>query len=1023
MAVRLQGWLEETIATQLLLGNNWLQQKNSQRSSGVKSETDRAWRGLYHDNGSCLDIINDIDPERNSYLQILSPYVLTDGQTHILPHFSPGCLDSLHRAQATLRLYSIIAVRKYTIRYTSYGPPREHLRLILQAVHYQGNGADQVLEAYGNNNEPFLPLWSQEIAHILCQLSTTRAREDIRCLDGDNVLPEEAATMAPNREGPNEGSSQPSTQFAPPRRPQPITDEPQYIGTKSLEPVLAGNTKREELRPSRVPNSKGRQAQLLGLLNKVQLTGTTEQHHLQKLASECPWMKDVEFSREAFEVPHSQQVILRNQESWHYPPVGFQFPNGNIPIKNLLVFQQLADEKAAEEAGPDSDDEMEEDPSPDSVGSPDPSSVSVAAPTQGDQFESTQVSWSRSPTPEPPKMPVRRANDLPPDSSFEVPEQNAKVDFKKASEPSPIIVVDSSDEEGQNAPVSSPLKGSPNVLDDEDCDIEMEEHVPQGLGEDTLEGAKEVQEPSQMRASPSLESVVQVEETPCSKSKYGQPTAQDTTVQPLKPASGTTPKTSSSESIVYGTYKDKKPTANPSRPEIEVSAQANGENQEISQLEKQRHANAEIGSQVPDESILEISMDDVAMPEMLPIERREELVVFSDEQELVAVKEETLSPTPGPSKRKLNHSPSKNSTRQTKRREIKVVGFGDGQPSSVDPMSSLHRFRDEAYQAFKEKRNSNTSFKGRPRSATAPEEPWSGNAMETDLPNIPPNHDPAPGMSPRHMSLYDVPSPPKPIEADGLEYLYCPVPGCSRPGTSSSTGAQPQLQPTVADNSNEPSLAVFESFKAAYPEYTGDIKHFRGQCTQMVILDKEDKMVPKWQWDDYIIRNRTDYKKYALECVDAGENPEPYHRFYKDTIRNTLHKQGIIEDRNTLLTALQQLEACTPAPPPPVTPSSRFTHKDRRPRHSLPTPFDRPRFHPSATKSHQQRYSSPRSALTNPPRFGLDGATSQSTSPVAATATDSADRFRDFFFASQRLASWTGSTDVSSRVKERSMPE
>jgi hypothetical protein len=71
MAVRLTGWLEDTFATQLLLGNSWLLEKNKQKKSGATPGSAQAWSGLYHDNGSCLDITNDIHPERNSYLQIL----------------------------------------------------------------------------------------------------------------------------------------------------------------------------------------------------------------------------------------------------------------------------------------------------------------------------------------------------------------------------------------------------------------------------------------------------------------------------------------------------------------------------------------------------------------------------------------------------------------------------------------------------------------------------------------------------------------------------------------------------------------------------------------------------------------------------------------------------------------------------------------------------------------------------------------------------------------------------------------
>jgi hypothetical protein len=87
MAYRLNGWLEETIQSQLLLGNQWLQDKHEQKKSGVKSEFNRLWKGLYHDNGSCLDIINDIHPEHDS-----SPGALLLVQARDTQHHSPSSI-------------------------------------------------------------------------------------------------------------------------------------------------------------------------------------------------------------------------------------------------------------------------------------------------------------------------------------------------------------------------------------------------------------------------------------------------------------------------------------------------------------------------------------------------------------------------------------------------------------------------------------------------------------------------------------------------------------------------------------------------------------------------------------------------------------------------------------------------------------------------------------------------------------------------------------------------------------------
>jgi hypothetical protein len=58
MDVRLHAWLEDTFQSQLLLGNHWLHEKHKKKKPGVKAERDRDGKGIYHDNGSCLDIIN-----------------------------------------------------------------------------------------------------------------------------------------------------------------------------------------------------------------------------------------------------------------------------------------------------------------------------------------------------------------------------------------------------------------------------------------------------------------------------------------------------------------------------------------------------------------------------------------------------------------------------------------------------------------------------------------------------------------------------------------------------------------------------------------------------------------------------------------------------------------------------------------------------------------------------------------------------------------------------------------------------
>ncbi|KAF1366120.1 hypothetical protein EJ07DRAFT_170891 [Lizonia empirigonia] len=162
-----------------------------------------------------------------------------------------------------------------------------------------------------------------------------------------------------------------------------------------------------------------------------------------------------------------------------------------------------------------------------------------------------------------------------------------------------------------------------------------------------------------------------------------------------------------------------------------------------------------------------------------------------------------------------------------------------------------------------------------------------------------------------------------------------PQPGVTRPGPEIRASAE-KPPPTAPVKAARPST-VFESFKAAYPEYKGSLKHFRNQCSQMEELDREDRMVPKWMWDDYIIRNSIEYRDYAVECADSGEATMPYIRFYKDTIRDTVYKKGVVETRATLLQALQELDvkphaAETRAPQPTVQQAAwRSSHQSPRP--------------------------------------------------------------------------------------------
>jgi hypothetical protein len=382
----------------------------------------------------------------------------------------------------------------------------------------------------------------------------------------------------------------------------------------------------------------------------------------------------------------------------------------------------------------------------------------------------------------------------------------------------------------------------------------------------------------------------------------------------------------------------------------------------------------------------------------------------------------------------------------------------------LDAASALRQHREESLRKFREERKSSTSFESHPDSAVTAGERTDGNAMEIDSPDAQMSDESGTSMSPRHLSLYEAPSLPEQVQTVAMAQRASGTPEAAQaqidPDPPATTRQVLPSEPRQTSVSNLKSPNIFELFKATYPEYTGDVKHFQGQCIQMIQLDQEDKMVPKWQWDDYIIRNRTDFKDYALDCVDRGEDAVPYHRFYKDTIRDTLFREGVIGGRATLINALEQFGVQPPVSesvPPSVSshpkPRRHVPRREKRSRASLPSAFNQPKAPGKCqvfgTDHNRPRHSLPANAqmprstplkpvhstkirTPAPPaskeapkearstkkpnllsRLSLDGAASPRASVIGDATQSASDPYRDFFFAYQRTTSLTGSTEVS----------
>jgi hypothetical protein len=1036
---------------------------------------------------------------------------------------------------------------------------------------------------------------------VLKQQHQTRPQEDNRFLRSDresDVVEEAMADImhesqdAPQTQMPY---TQPAfgTQHPLPAQPRISEDKPEVLGVNRLEPVIVGNTRREDIRPGTAKTDYEKEMWLLSLLEREKNRTTSKQsttpaqgfvqsasgkqqsvpgaaihtppktraipsyqqatrsgaeddnamptppapgssrrrareprpvspeptqHSKETPATrpdddagqredttphtlDCSWMKGLAFNSEALKVPKPQQENLARGTSWLKPQPGVKsFLDGNIPQLLLTECNRMADERAAmEETG--ETDESDVDPSPDSVPEEvDPSPDSPPQTTQESGPATSQISWP--PSPEPPQQPVRSRQGLPPDSSLEKPAAIDEQDVDSQSRPSGqqpkrAPVVDISDDDEPILPPSSPPIIEP--LADSDEEMDMEEYVPQALGEDTAVGRNQtqVQRDDLPIIKPSrLPSVVQVKETPSGKGKTAR--GVNTATAPSKSASkqvqdssGNTKHTSST-SIVYSTY---------DMPNSPGSADGERKNSltvkdRIAELglkedraeEQEDEARGNAVEQVDDLDAQDVSMADEPphteeAPELIAEESRtatEPRMVVNPINRTAPSSENNVTPksmpqlsrsagspvasshmpqpSSGSTKRKPVASPTRSNRRQSKKRQLKIVGFGDAPPSIVNPFEERRKEREESLRRFREERLSSINFESRVEPTSKLVAQQDADAMDVDGPNT---EAPSHPMSPRHQSLYDDPSlelaPPTATPAS--HHFTRKIPSNDVPSTAQAQQTQAalsKLRSTLDSHSkksprssnvtnSDSSVIVFQSFKVAYPEYTGDSKHFHTQCKHMLKLDEEDKMVPKWQWDDFIIRNRTDYKDYAMQCLDAGEDAEPWHRYYKDNIRNTLYQKGVVDSRKTLQKALEELDERS-APGPQRLPAKET--KERKPpgpalpkqpvnspaqkqpsRKSLPETFKKPtRPHTNGSTLSKPRHSlpsrpEPPSAPKLRPSDIFRPNPSSKPVPVHPSQLDgntdldipesTGDPFRDYYFAVQRSKSWVGTDEVS----------
>ena len=94
------------------------------------------------------------------------------------------------------------------------------------------------------------------------------------------------------------------------------------------------------------------------------------------------------------------------------------------------------------------------------------------------------------------------------------------------------------------------------------------------------------------------------------------------------------------------------------------------------------------------------------------------------------------------------------------------------------------------------------------------------------------------------------------------------------------------------------SQSLFDTFKIAYPAYTGDMKHFTAICRKISQLAKANRMEHQSLWDDFIVRHKVEYSQYLQRCADDAEDAVPFEVFYQTEIEGPRYLKRIVNRRN-----------------------------------------------------------------------------------------------------------------------------
>ncbi|KAL9102662.1 MAG: hypothetical protein Q9163_002215 [Psora crenata] len=140
-------------------------------------------------------------------------------------------------------------------------------------------------------------------------------------------------------------------------------------------------------------------------------------------------------------------------------------------------------------------------------------------------------------------------------------------------------------------------------------------------------------------------------------------------------------------------------------------------------------------------------------------------------------------------------------------------------------------------------------------------------------------------FSPLDTTLFKRIIPPPLIDKmelnEGNKHL--PVEALTSPESEERTTREQAHEP-VHRRANESDLSaenkLLHDFKAEYPEYLGDFKHFKTLCSKINRLVEDGAYLPHLLWDDFIIKQKQEYPEYVRQCAEEAVDPLCYEKYY-----------------------------------------------------------------------------------------------------------------------------------------------